>query len=166
MSYRIEVFTEHKAVALHAEGRFDLSLGFALWQFCRPEEGRYRYYLLDFARVSELCDSGLGWLRDFGRWAKRADASVHAVNVRPNTGKVASIPVFLCICQATTRCFCVSIMRGAKPSPRPSRSGSLKPMRTGSLARRHAWATRGPRYRGRIVFLWAQSTQRRQKAVG
>lgn len=98
MSYRIEVFTEHNAVALRAEGRFDLSLGFALWQFCRPEEGRYRYYLLDFACVSELCDSGVGWLRDFCRWAKEADASVHAVNVRPEhrQGCIDSgIPVYM-----------------------------------------------------------------------
>ncbi len=40
MSFMINRSRDGKTVILSVNGRFDLSLGFALWQYCRPEEYR------------------------------------------------------------------------------------------------------------------------------
>lgn len=83
MSFHIQASTESAVVTLAVEGRFDLSIGFALWQYCRPEERRYHGYIIDLAQVSDLRDSGLSWLLMFTRWAKGSGVRVRVVNVSP-----------------------------------------------------------------------------------
>lgn len=83
MPYRIEVSRENDVVILYAEGCFDLSFGFALWQYCRPEEGRYRHYFISLARVTDLRDSGLAWLQMFVRWARGAGVTVRIMDGTP-----------------------------------------------------------------------------------
>lgn len=83
MSFRIEISPDGQVVMLHADGYFDLSLGFAFWQYCQPLERGYRCYVFNFANVHELRDSGLGWLMQFTRRAEAAGASVRFVNEEP-----------------------------------------------------------------------------------
>ncbi|MCI0421972.1 MAG: STAS domain-containing protein [Acidobacteria bacterium] len=81
--FMISLSPDGKTVTLSARGRFDLSLGFALWQYCQPEQGRHQTYIFDLSGVDDLHDSGLGWLKMFMRWAQRSGACVRMVNTRP-----------------------------------------------------------------------------------
>lgn len=97
MSFHIQVDTERAVVMMWAEGLFDLSTGFAVYQYCQPEERRYHHYILNLARVSELRDSGLSWLRTFIRRAKEAEIRVDVINVKPEHRQRCSewrIPVY------------------------------------------------------------------------
>jgi len=61
-AFTIMLSPDRKTVTLSAMGHFDLSLGFALWQYCEPDRNRHENYIIDLADVTEMRDSGLGWL--------------------------------------------------------------------------------------------------------
>lgn len=82
MSFMINRSPDGKIVMLSVTGCFDLSLGFALWQYCQPEEYRYQSYVFNLSGVSELRDSGLAWLRMFVKWAQQEEATVRLI-IRP-----------------------------------------------------------------------------------
>ncbi len=85
MGFLIEVDRELALVTLSVEGPFDLSHGFALHQYCQPErpEVRFRHYVINLARATDLRDAGLGWLRMFTRWAGERGIGVQVINARP-----------------------------------------------------------------------------------
>jgi anti-anti-sigma regulatory factor len=68
-----------KIVMLSVTGCFDLSLGFALWQYCKPEEYHYQKYVFNLSEVSDVRDSGLTWLRMFVKWAQQGEATVRLI---------------------------------------------------------------------------------------
>ena len=88
----METDTRHKVIAstwmsegvhtlqLSPMGRFDLSLGYQLWQVCGLEEGAFHRYIFDFERLGELRDSGLAWLLMFSGRAARAGRAVSLAN--------------------------------------------------------------------------------------
>lgn len=83
-----------RVFTLSIEGKFDRSTGFALWQYCRLDEERYSGYVLNLARVCDLHESGLTWLRAFVGWAKVFGAWVCLINVRPkHARRCIGIPV-------------------------------------------------------------------------
>lgn len=82
-AFTIMLSPDRKTVTLSAMGHFDLSLGFALWQYCEPDRNRHENYIIDLADVTEMRDSGLGWLIMFGQWARRSGARVSVVHARP-----------------------------------------------------------------------------------
>ena len=73
-------------VVLSARGHFDLPLGFAFWQYCQPEMCRRETFVFNLAGVTELRDSGLGWLMMFLRWARRSGMGVRVINASPEVG--------------------------------------------------------------------------------
>ncbi|OOO01356.1 MAG: hypothetical protein USCGTAYLOR_02432 [Chromatiales bacterium USCg_Taylor] len=48
-----------------------------------PDRNRHENYIIDLADVTEMRDSGLGWLIMFGQWARRSGARVSVVHARP-----------------------------------------------------------------------------------
>jgi ABC-type transporter Mla MlaB component len=80
VAFTIHIIPDHETVMLSAYGHFDLAVGFALWQYCQPEQRRYRHYIVDLAGVNELRDSGLAWLIMFSRWAAARGAGVRLIN--------------------------------------------------------------------------------------
>jgi len=82
-AFTIMLSADRKAVTLSAVGQFDLSHGFALWQYCEPERNRHENYIIDLVDVTDMRDSGLNWLIMFCEWARRSDARVRVVHARP-----------------------------------------------------------------------------------
>jgi anti-anti-sigma regulatory factor len=80
MSFTITISPDGKTVSFSVSGRFDLSLGFALWQYCQPEKRCYQTYIFNLSSVSDLRDSGLAWLKLFTKWAREVGADVHLSN--------------------------------------------------------------------------------------
>lgn len=83
MGFRIQVESTLARVTLWVEGRFDLSQGFALYQYCQPEEGRIRHCVISLAGVTDLRDSGLDWLRMFLRWGTERGIGVQIIDAKP-----------------------------------------------------------------------------------
>ncbi len=81
MSFRIEISQSQQVVTVNVKGRFDLSLGFAFWQYCEPEQRPARSYFFNFLDVTEVFDSGLTWLKTFLRWARKHGVRVCLVNI-------------------------------------------------------------------------------------
>ncbi|MGH8523721.1 MAG: STAS domain-containing protein, partial [Gammaproteobacteria bacterium] len=48
-----------------------------------PDRNRHENYIIDLADVTDMRDSGLGWLVTFCQWARRSDARVRMVHARP-----------------------------------------------------------------------------------
>lgn len=44
---------------------------------------RFRHYVINLAKTTDLLDSGLGWLRKFTRWAGERGIGVQVINARP-----------------------------------------------------------------------------------
>jgi anti-anti-sigma regulatory factor len=82
MAFIINRSRDGKTVILNVNGRFDISQGFALWQYCQPEEYHYQKYVFNLSGVNDLRDSGLAWLRMFVNWAHREEAVVRVI-IRP-----------------------------------------------------------------------------------
>ena len=82
-AFTIMLSADRETVTLSAVGHFDLSLGFALWQYCEPDRNRHENYIIDLADVTDMRDSGLGWLIMFCQWARRSGARVCVVHARP-----------------------------------------------------------------------------------
>ena len=82
-AFTIMLSADRKTVTLSAMGHFDLSHGFALWQYCEPDRNRHENYIIDLADVTDMRDSGLNWLIMFYQWARRGDARVCVVHARP-----------------------------------------------------------------------------------
>ena len=82
-AFTIMLSADRKAVTLSAVGHFDLSHGFALWQYCEPDRNRHENYIIDLREVTDMRDSGLGWLIMFCQWARRSGARVRVVHARP-----------------------------------------------------------------------------------
>lgn len=82
-AFTIILSADRKTVTLSAMGHFDLSLGFALWQYCEPDRNRHENYIIDLAEVTDMRDSGLGWLIMLRQWARRSGARVRVVHARP-----------------------------------------------------------------------------------
>lgn len=80
MGFRIEIDRGRALVTLWVEGRFDLRSGFALYQYCAREKRGFRHYVIDLARVTDLRESGLSWLRMFTRWAGGRGIGVRIIN--------------------------------------------------------------------------------------
>lgn len=82
-AFTIMVSADGTTVTLSAMGHFDLSHGFALWQYCEPDRNRHESYIIDLADVTDMRDSGLGWLVMLRQWARRSGARVRVVHARP-----------------------------------------------------------------------------------
>ncbi len=82
-AFTIMLSADRKTVTLSAVGQFDLSHGFALWQYCEPDRNRHESYIIDLTEVTDMRDSGLGWLIMFCQWARRSDARVRVVHACP-----------------------------------------------------------------------------------
>ena len=87
MAFTINISPDGKIVVISVTGRFDLSLGFALWQRCQPEKRCYQTYIFNLSDVIELRDSGLAWLKLFTKWAREVGADVHIVRARSEIEK-------------------------------------------------------------------------------
>ncbi|MGH8582409.1 MAG: STAS domain-containing protein [Gammaproteobacteria bacterium] len=81
-AFTILLSADRTTVTLSAVGHFDLSHGFALWQYCEPDRNRHESYIIDLADVTDMRDSGLGWLMMFCHWARRSGAGVRVVHAR------------------------------------------------------------------------------------
>ncbi len=81
--FTIMLSADRKTVTLSVKGHFDLSHGFALWQYCEPDRNHHENYIVDLADVTDMRDSGLNWLIMFCQWARRSDARVRVVHARP-----------------------------------------------------------------------------------
>lgn len=79
MSFTITITPDNSTVIMHAYGHFDMSQGFALWNYCQPENGNYKNYIINLREVKELRDSGLGWLMAFQRYARSINAGVRII---------------------------------------------------------------------------------------
>ncbi|MGH8536070.1 MAG: STAS domain-containing protein [Gammaproteobacteria bacterium] len=82
-AFTIMLSADGKTVTLSAMGHFDMSLGFALWQYCEPDRNRHESYIVDLADVTDMRDSGLGWLVMLRQWARRSGARVRVIHARP-----------------------------------------------------------------------------------
>ena len=80
MSFRIEISPDQEDVTLHVIGHFDLAVGFAFWQYCEPERRRHKRYLFNLTGVSDLRDSGIGWLLMFSKRARALGAHLTLLN--------------------------------------------------------------------------------------
>ncbi len=81
-AFNILVSGDDATVTLRVRGAFDLSVGFAFWQYCQPEVHRRRTYVFDLEEVNDLQDSGLGWLQSFLRQARRYGQRVDLIRAR------------------------------------------------------------------------------------
>ncbi len=70
---------DYAIVKVNPTGRFDLTLGAAIWRRCQPESSPCREYVFDLAGITQMHPSGVVWLRMFKRWANGSGATVHLV---------------------------------------------------------------------------------------
>ncbi|MGH8533864.1 MAG: STAS domain-containing protein [Gammaproteobacteria bacterium] len=82
-AFTIMSSADGKTVTLSAMGHFDMSLGFALWQYCEPDRNHHESYIIDLADVTDMRDSGLGWIVMLRQWARRSGARVRVIHARP-----------------------------------------------------------------------------------
>ena len=83
MRKKIDTSAKNGTLQVDVGGVFDLGFCVDLWQACRVDHGLYHSYVFNFMEVTELRDTGLGWLRAFKRRAERVGASVQLVNCSP-----------------------------------------------------------------------------------
>ena len=82
--FRIEISPDQEDVTLHVTVAFDSStVGFAFWQYCEPERRRHKRYLFNLTGVSDLRDSGIGWLLMFSKRVRALGAHLTLVNGTP-----------------------------------------------------------------------------------
>lgn len=75
-AFNISVSSDDSTVTLQVSGVFDLSAGFAFWQYCQPEIRQRQTYVFDLGEVNDLRDSGVGWLLTFLHRARRSGMRV------------------------------------------------------------------------------------------
>lgn len=80
MSFTIRISKNQQTILMSIKGRFDLSHGFALWQYCQPDQRSFRNFVFDLKDVKELRDSGVGWLMLFNKHAEKMGASLEIIN--------------------------------------------------------------------------------------
>lgn len=105
MSFRIDISPDQEDVTLHVIGRFDLAVGFAFWQYCAPEGRRHKSYVFNLTGVSDLRDSGIGWLLMFSKRARALGAHLTLVNGTPGFEQrciAAGIPMEACVSTRAT----------------------------------------------------------------
>src|SRR3954468_4363316 len=83
MGRNIQTTARGGVLIVQPTGRFDLTLGYELWQICEPDQRQYRGYVFDLVGVSDLRDSGVAWLLMMERWVANIGIKFKVVNVRP-----------------------------------------------------------------------------------
>jgi anti-anti-sigma regulatory factor len=86
-AFNISVSADDSTVTVQVSGVLDLSTGFAFWQYCQPEVRRGRAYVFDLVEVSDLRDSGLGWLLSFLHRARGSDMHVNFIRARSDVAR-------------------------------------------------------------------------------
>jgi anti-anti-sigma regulatory factor len=80
MSFTIRISNNRQTVLMSVKGRFDLSQGFALWQYCQPDQRSFQTFIFDLKEVHDLRDSGVGWLMMFKKHAQKMGAGLEIIN--------------------------------------------------------------------------------------
>lgn len=82
MSFHFDVRVGRSVAMFWIHGRFDLSTGYAIVQYCESDSIlRLKCVALNLGQVSEIADSGFVWVSMFARWAQERNISLRLVNV-------------------------------------------------------------------------------------